>query len=231
MKEQVRTGHLVYIIIIAIIILSFFLVIAFGGSENASTTMGTASTVSSLILSVIAIVLSLIDVAGQRQSVIDLKETAESLAVSNTHAQNLLEEVTQKLEDINTLRDILINQSNENAEWRKEISSYIQKLDETGDVSKIKSDLESKLKSEPKVPLVKLSLNTAKLKTDNIFQIKNFINLEYNPGEGENLTILVNKIGQELGLPNVEIHKAITELQKQGFLNIYPGGHVGFTNY
>jgi cell shape-determining protein MreC len=107
MKEQVRTGHLVYIII-AIIILSFFLVIAFGGSERASTTMDTASTVSSLILSVIAIVLSLIDVAGQRQSVIDLKETAESLAVSNTHAQNLLEEVTQRLEDIDTLRDILI---------------------------------------------------------------------------------------------------------------------------
>lgn len=71
MKEYVRTSHLVYIIIISIIVLSFFLVIAFGGTDNASTTMGTASTVSSLILSVIAIVLSLVDVAGQRQSMID----------------------------------------------------------------------------------------------------------------------------------------------------------------
>jgi|GEM_PF-4477792 len=100
-KGYIRVSHLIYIIIIAVIILAFFLVIAFGGSTNASTTMGTASTVSSLILSVIAIVMTITDLAGQKDTISDLKETAEKFE------SNLIT-VNEGIEEINNLKDDLM---------------------------------------------------------------------------------------------------------------------------
>ncbi|SDN45813.1 hypothetical protein SAMN04488137_4519 [Fictibacillus solisalsi] len=108
-RGYIRVGHLVYIIIIAVIVLAFFLVYAFGGSENANTTIGTASTVSSLILSVIAIVMTLIDVAGQRQSIMDLKETAEKLEESNVSAGNLIKDLITQIADLQDTREQMVN--------------------------------------------------------------------------------------------------------------------------
>ena len=123
--KTVRASHLIYIIIIAVIVLSFFLVIAFGGMENAGTIMGTASTVSSLILSVIAIVLSLIDVAGQKQSMVDLKETAEKLQESNEDSQKLIEHLVQKITDIDLLKQELSQQIESNETWKADVKDLI----------------------------------------------------------------------------------------------------------
>ena len=131
-QGYIRVSHLVYIIIIAIIVLSFFLVIAFGGSDTASTTMGTASTVSSLILSVIAIVLSLIDVAGQRQSLVDLKETAEKLHKTNEIATDVIEEVVQKMLELQHMKDQMVEAITESAEWKKELVEKIESLKDQG---------------------------------------------------------------------------------------------------
>lgn len=126
MKGYIRVGHLVYLIIIAVIILSFFLVIAFGGLENASTMLGTASTVSSLILSVIAILMSLVDVAGQRQQIVDLKETSEQLALSNQSSHELIENLMTKIDQISLLKDSLLEQIKTNEEWKEEIKSLVE---------------------------------------------------------------------------------------------------------
>jgi hypothetical protein len=229
--KKVGVEHLIYIIIIFTILISFSLVIHFGGIKNADNIVGVASTVSSIILAVIAIVMSLIDVAGQRQSIVDLKETAESLTKTNTQSQNVLLDITLKLEEINTLRDILINQSNENANWRNEITAIVQKLDD----SNIKSELESKLHKEPKasINLARIGSNSIReiIKSTNLLKVKEFINQNYNVGEGENVTNLVSKIGQELGIKNSDIHKALNDLSNQGFLFLHPGGHITFNNY
>lgn len=144
MKEYVRTSHLVYIIIISIIVLSFFLVIAFGGTDNASTTMGTASTVSSLILSVIAIVLSLVDVAGQRQSMIDLKETADKLYESNESASFLIQDLTTKMVDLQEIKEQMIDAVKESDEWRKDLVEKIESIKQKGDIKT--EDLEGIIK-------------------------------------------------------------------------------------
>jgi hypothetical protein len=131
--KKVGVSHLVYIIIIFIIILSFFLVIAFGGTNNASTMMGTASTVSSLILSVIAIVLSLLDVAGQRESMVDLKETADKLHESNESAAVLTQELMDKIDDLQGLKEEMFEAQTKSDQWIKELLDDMKDLKQKGD--------------------------------------------------------------------------------------------------
>lgn len=105
-KGYISIVHLVYIIIIAVILLAFILVIAFGNTQTANTTMGTASTVSSLILSVIAIVMTITDVAGQRNTVSDIKESAEKL-------QSNLSTVNESIEEVGKLKEELMDSMRE----------------------------------------------------------------------------------------------------------------------
>lgn len=142
-QGYIRVSHLVYIIIIAVIVLSFFLVIAFGGTENAGTMMGTASTVSSLILSVIAIVLSLIDVAGQRQTMVDLKETADKLHESNESAAVLTQELMTKINDLQDMKEQMVEAVKESDEWRKGLDEWRKGLVEEIRGLKQKDDIKS----------------------------------------------------------------------------------------
>ncbi|MEB7453245.1 hypothetical protein [Lysinibacillus sphaericus] len=151
-KGYVRSSHLFYIIIIAIIVLAFFLVIAFGGSKSASTTMGTASTVSSLILSVIAIVMTIVDVSGQRDTVGDLKESAEKLESSLITVNNGIDEIREiKEEMLNSMSQI--NKSNvllgqEIAEMKEKYSKVAdgsQPSNESKDIIKDLDQLSEKI--------------------------------------------------------------------------------------
>lgn len=126
-KGYIRIGHLVYMIIIAVIVLSFFLVMAFGDKQTANTTIGTASTVSSLILSVIAILMSLIDVTGQRESMVDLKENAENLHKTNENAASLVEELMERLKDLQDMKDQMLEAVADSATLRSE---FVDKLEE-----------------------------------------------------------------------------------------------------
>ena len=87
MKKQVSTVHLYYLIIVSTLLISFIAILAFGKNPEAGDQMNVAATVTSIILAVIAIIMTLVDVAGQRQSIIELKETAERLKESNTVAR------------------------------------------------------------------------------------------------------------------------------------------------
>lgn len=136
-KGYIRVGHLVYMIIIAVIILSFFLVMAFGDKETANTTIGTASTVSSLILSVIAILMSLIDVTGQRESMVDLKETSEKLHETNENAVSLVEDLMERLKDLQDMKDQMLEAVAGSETWKNE---FIEKLEEL----KSKGNIEAK---------------------------------------------------------------------------------------
>lgn len=100
--KQIGVSHFVYVCIIALLIMSFILVFAFGGSQDAGNQVNVMATGISIILAVIAIFMTLVDVAGQRQSIIDIKETAEKLAESQTISQ---ETVQKSIETLNELAD------------------------------------------------------------------------------------------------------------------------------
>ncbi|MCY8824378.1 hypothetical protein [Bacillus atrophaeus] len=108
MKKQIGIVHLIYTIIISLMLITFIAILAFGKSTAAGNQMNVAATSISIILAVIAILMTLVDVAGQRQSMIDRKETAESLNKSNNEAQKMFQKSMQAVENFENLKETLI---------------------------------------------------------------------------------------------------------------------------
>jgi len=225
-KGYIRVGHLVYIIIIAVIVLAFFLVFALGDRETASTTIGTASTVSSLILSVIAIVMTLIDVAGQRQSMLDLKETADKLQKSNESASVLTEKLMEKMIELQEMKEQMLEAVTESADWRKGLVEDIKGLKHKGDY-KIE-DLEGILEKANEIRMPKLSfrhrfdeINT-EMTNDIKFHAKNLVKQRFNPGETimyrEFIILLQNELGTSLTAA-IKIYKGLLQ---NNFIEAYP---------
>lgn len=230
MKGYIRVGHLVYMIIIAVIILSFFLIIAFGGSETAAEKIGTASTVSSLILSVIAILMSLVDVAGQRQQIVDLKETSEQLALSNESSHKLIENLITKIDEISLLKDSLLEQIKTNEEWKEEIKTFIGNTEEKKpeDYKKILEDLVKKSEDElfTKVRADKKHLLTYyDLSSDNHLLRANANNvLDYlmrtMPGGIDSVIRVTDSVANEFNITRASANKIIRTLEEHGHIEI-----------
>ncbi|MCY8807005.1 hypothetical protein MOE15_00395 [Bacillus atrophaeus] len=108
MKKQIGIVHLIYTMIISLMLITFIAILAFGKSTAAGNQMNVAATSISIILAVIAILMTLVDVAGQRQSMIDRKETAESLNKSNNEAQKMFQKSMQAVENFENLKETLI---------------------------------------------------------------------------------------------------------------------------
>ncbi|MGG0284109.1 hypothetical protein ABEY41_03060 [Peribacillus butanolivorans] len=215
MKGYIRVGHLVYMIIIAVIILSFFLVIAFGGSENASTKIGTASTVSSLILSVIAILMSLVDVAGQRQQIVDLKETSEQLALSNEGSQKLIENLMTKIDEISLLKDSLLEQIKTNEEWKEEIKSLIENPEgkKPEDLSKILEEIVKK-NDQSKSKVRELDDRVKNYQLDN--RILNYLKNSYVPGLAFPKMEVVMGIARDFEITKATTFNVLEKLEQKG---------------
>lgn len=225
-KGYIRVGHLVYIIIISVIVLAFFLVFALGDRETASTTIGTASTVSSLILSVIAIVMTLIDVAGQRQSMLDLKETADKLQNSNESASVLTEKLMEKMIEIQDMKDQMLDAVTESADWRKGILEDIKGLKQKGDF-KIE-DLEGIIEKANETRMPKLNfrhrfdeINTEKM-NDKKIHSKYFIRQRFNPGETIMFRKFITLLSNELGTNSATAINVFKELLQSNYIEVYP---------
>lgn len=227
MKGYVRVSHLVYLIIIAVIILSFFLVIAFGGLENASTMLGTASTVSSLILSVIAILMSLVDVAGQRQQIVDLKETSEQLALSNDKSNEMIKNLMIKIEEITLLKDTLSGQINANEEWKEDIKELIVNP-EGKKPEDYQKALEEIIRKGERITKYEYKRDISNFYSELDFNVSGFLRSLYAPRDSENLSILKTKIEMEFGLTTAAINEVLKRLHSNGFLFIHSNSNVEF---
>ncbi|TVX77819.1 hypothetical protein FQP34_22055 [Peribacillus simplex] len=224
-KGYIRVGHLVYIIIIAVIVLAFFLVFALGDSKTASTTIGTASTVSSLILSVIAIVMTLIDVAGQRQSMLDLKETADKLQKSNESATDLTEKLMAKIIELQEMKEQMVEAITESSEWRKELIGKIEGLKQKGDykpedVEKIMKDMEDALEAKKAV----LGIGRNYVRTANsdldITEIIKSLKKKYNKGEKIERILFGLNLGHDYNITYAMVQKIIKDLSESGYISV-----------
>ncbi|KRU14800.1 hypothetical protein AS142_18200 [Bacillus pumilus] len=152
--KQIGVSHFVYVCIIALLIISFILVFAFGGSQDAGNQVNVMATGISIILAVIAIFMTLVDVAGQRQSIIDIKETAEKLAESQTISQ---ETVQKSIETLNELADF-------RKELLKSVSDYRNGTEELI-LELFKKEEQSITKEELQELLNKLNRKTSDLES------------------------------------------------------------------
>lgn len=79
-KGYINTYHLYYLLGIASIIIILLTSFIFKSSEYAGSMLAFAATLSSVLLAVIAIIITLIDVSGQKQNVFDMKKEIEKLS-------------------------------------------------------------------------------------------------------------------------------------------------------
>jgi low affinity Fe/Cu permease len=99
--KMINQLHLIYPLIIAVISVVALSSFYYGGGSKAGEMVSFASTLSSIILSVIAIIMTIVDVAGQRTTVSDLKETAEKL-------ENNLIKTNEGIDEVNNLKNELM---------------------------------------------------------------------------------------------------------------------------
>lgn len=163
LDKKISIGHFVYTTIIALLIITFTLVLAFGGNKDAGNQVNVMATGISIILAVIAILMTLVDVAGQRQSIIDIKETAEKLMENQQASDEALEKSIETLDFLSNFREEMLSSVSEfkdlTEERLKELLSKetIDKSDldvALRDISRQTSQLGSKLKVTPNYPSI-----------------------------------------------------------------------------
>ncbi|MED4172359.1 hypothetical protein P4631_07840 [Halalkalibacterium halodurans] len=121
--KYVNKLHLIYMIIILTVVILALLTITVWPNVEVGIALNNAATASSIVLAVVAIVISLVDVAGQRNTVLDLKETAQ------TFDENL-QRVNQGILEINELKAELLQAMNSMQETNKGITKEIASLKE-----------------------------------------------------------------------------------------------------
>lgn len=105
--KKIGISHFVYTCIIALLIILFISVFAFGGNKDAGNQVNVMATGISIILAVIAILMTLVDVAGQRQSIIDIKETAKELSGYQELAQEKITELLLAMDKVDELKNTM----------------------------------------------------------------------------------------------------------------------------
>lgn len=146
-KKEVQI-HFMYIVIILSLVIVLLLTSHFYYKNEAWIFLSFSGVAVSIILSVIAIIISLIDVAGQRQQVAEisesaklLKETVESNSLSNEGIKTVLSEIVEEkvinnnninsIAEIKELLELLSSDEDVDKETSKtEISILAEKLDE-----------------------------------------------------------------------------------------------------
>lgn len=155
LDKKISIGHFVYTTIIALLIITFILVFVFGDNKDAGNQVNVMATGISIILAVIAILMTLVDVAGQRQSIIDIKETAEKLMKNQKASDDALEKSIETLEFLSSFREEMLASVSEFKDLTEErLQELLSKetIDKSDldvvlkDISRETSQLDSKLR-------------------------------------------------------------------------------------
>lgn len=137
-------------IVIAITSLAFFT------HDQAWLFLGFAGTALSIVLSVIAIVITLVDVAGQKQQVVDITNSA-------TELKEIVEQLKLENKDYKNAMDSLINDN-----MHSQFSSFVK------EISLVIDKLPDEQRNEVKEEIDKFANNIKKYNKKSILQSNNF---------------------------------------------------------
>lgn len=93
----VSKHHLIYLLAIAGIIIVLLLSLLFQDSIYAGAMLSFAATLSSILLAVIAIIITLLDVAGQRSNILDVKTSVDQLKEVTEDITSITQEFEKKM--------------------------------------------------------------------------------------------------------------------------------------
>jgi hypothetical protein len=109
--------------IVLISVISFFL----ADSTRAGEALNFGATAVSIVLAVIAIVMTIVDSAGQKNNVYELKKSAESLAESIIEERRLLGELRDELQSIDDLKQNFTQSIDHFITLRNKLDELIEK--------------------------------------------------------------------------------------------------------
>ena len=181
-QKTIGVVHVVYLSIIFSGVVIWLIAYIFGTSTYAGSLLTFAGTLSSILLAVIAIIITLIDVAGQRSNILDVKNSVEELKKVSTEIttivgefeksnilrqENMMETITQFNKDIEI-----------NTKKFDEITANLGKISLTGEsqkeLEKIKVDI-TEMKDSLKKPFEDKNYNF----TGKIMDTKNLLHHDY----------------------------------------------------
>ncbi|WGG44187.1 hypothetical protein [Rossellomorea sp. DA94] len=157
--KNIGIVHLIYLGILSLLVIVLLVSYIFSGSEYAGELLNFGATLSSILLAVIAIIITLIDVAGQRSNIYDVKNSVEELKGVAQNFSNLQEEYIKNNEIIRQQISDLIKKQNELNTLTSTLSTLIEDSQNNEDKDEVVQELNKGLK-EVKEILNKQSNNT-----------------------------------------------------------------------
>jgi hypothetical protein len=97
-----------YLLAILLIILIAMITIVYGDKDQAGKSLGYASTAISIVLAIVAIIMQIVDIGGQRKGITELNITIDKIEKSQESLKELIESTTSQLDDVSNLKDELI---------------------------------------------------------------------------------------------------------------------------
>ncbi|MDW7674671.1 MAG: hypothetical protein SCK28_09065 [Bacillota bacterium] len=245
-RKYVQLSHLIWLIIVFLLSIIFIITLTVSNSETAGQNLGFAATAVSIVLAVIAIVITLVDVAGQRNSIVDLKETSQKLQASMDSVNPLIKEVTAQISEIKELKEEMINAMQHSAEWREQVLNKFSELSQRADIkdpnellSLIKTiveDLEKK-NTNPKINnrysgprefLLRDQLEEYRLIKENLKFVK-FIQQHYSTDHRVGLRELLRIADTDLDIKPEELMSILELFMRRGYLT-FTNKYVDFTS-
>ncbi|MCM3132369.1 hypothetical protein M3629_06205 [Paenibacillus polysaccharolyticus] len=141
-KDYVNKLHFIYIIVCLTLVILGILAMTIWDKEEAGIGLNNAATASSIVLAVVAIVMTIVDIAGQRSTISDLRDTAETL-------ESNLNQTNDNLRTLSELQDQLLKTMKSISKSQEDLKDNISKIEkayeneETINPQKLNSDLKS----------------------------------------------------------------------------------------
>lgn len=200
-KEKLKL-HFMYVVIILVLVNVMVGAFLLFGKKNALAHLSSAGTLLSIVLAIVAILITLWDVAGQKSNVLDVKNSVEDLK----GVTGEITDIIRQFEETNREREseliTLINQFNENYKENGAtfdvLAEKLEKLSVTGDdkteLANIKGEilgLKKKIESPVTSKIVNSSIKSSRIDDNG--------NLVFNDEHGGyyyydvNLGVLVRK--------------------------------------
>lgn len=120
---------LLYIAIIFGILVTFILILAFTGVEDAFQYFSFASTITSMVLSVIAIIMTIINEQKSDRVRVVIEESVEELKAASKQVKEYADQIAMQRK----ILDGLVNKTDENLKRTKEVLDRTEKLNQKFD--------------------------------------------------------------------------------------------------
>ncbi|OXS60307.1 hypothetical protein B1A99_07660 [Cohnella sp. CIP 111063] len=129
----VREFWFLFVISLLILVTINVLAVLFGTDKTAGAVLNFTATAISIVLAIIAILITLLDIAGQKNSVHQLAELSQEL-------QNSSDNIKERINEVAELKNEFVKSITENEAFRKEIISQLEELKKDMNPSKYKKD-------------------------------------------------------------------------------------------